>query len=125
MIVVGRRYHKEIPNLHWKHGLVEKTELADNSVDAINMTYLLHECPDDIKQRILAECWRILSPGGLLVVTDSLPGDLYSYRGFFEPYKEQWLKINPEQLLTEAGFGELQAYQFAYSTWTRIGVKPH
>ena len=59
------------------------------------------------------------------MVTDSLPGDLYSYRGFFEPYKEQWLKINPEQLLTEAGFGELQAYQFAYSTWTRIGVKPH
>ena len=125
MIVVGRRYHKEIPNLHWKHGLVEKTELADNSVDAINMTYLLHECPDDIKQRILAECWRILSPGGLLVVTDSLPADLYSNRDFFEPYKEQWLKINPEQLLTEAGFGDLQAYQFAYSTWTRIGVKPH
>ncbi|OZH51492.1 methyltransferase type 11, partial [Hydrocoleum sp. CS-953] len=53
MIVVGRRYHKDIPNLHWKHGLVEKTELPDNSVDALNMTYLLHECPDEIKQIIL------------------------------------------------------------------------
>ncbi len=124
MIVVGRRYHKEISNLRWKHGLVEKTELPDNSVDAINMTYLLHECPDEIKQIILAESWRILSPGGLLVVTDALPGDLYSYRGFFEPYKEQWLKINPDQLLREAGFIKLKAYQFAYSTWTRVGVKP-
>lgn len=85
MIVVGRHYHKDLANLRWQHGLAEKTELPDNSVDAINMTYLLDECPDRIKQTILAECWRILTPGGLLVVTDSLPGDLYSYRGFFEP----------------------------------------
>lgn len=124
MIIVGRLSHKDIPNLHWKHGLVEKTELPDNSVDGINMTYLLHECPDEIKQKILAECWRILSPGGLIVVTDSLPGDLYSYRGFFEPYKEQWLKIDPDKLLREAGFINLKAYQFAYSTWTRVGTKP-
>ncbi len=124
MIVVGRHYHKDLANLRWQHGLAEKTELPDNSVDAINMTYLLHECPDRIKQTILAECWRILTPGGLLVVTDSLPGDLYSYRGFFEPYKEQWLKIDPDRLLREAGFIELKAYQFAYSTWTRVGTKP-
>lgn len=124
MIVVGRLYHQALPNLLWKHGLAEKTELPDNSVDAINMTYLLHECPDEIKQLILAECWRVLAPGGLLVVTDSLPGDLYSYRGFFEPYKEQWLKIDPDKLLTEAGFIKVKAYQFAYSTWTRVGFKP-
>ncbi len=125
MIVVGRLYHKDIPNLHWKHGLVEKTELPDNSVDALNMTYLLHECPDEIKQIILAECWRILAPGGLLVVTDTLPGDLHSYRGFFEPYKEQWLKVDPDKLLQEAGFVNIKAYQFAYPTWTRVGEKPN
>lgn len=124
MIVVGRLSHKALPNLRWQHGLAEKTELPDNSVDALNMTYLLHECPDEIKQIILAECWRILSPGGLLVVTDTLPGDLYSYRGFFEPYKEQWLKIDPDKLLREAGFINIKAYQFAYSTWTRVGEKP-
>ncbi len=124
MIVVGRLYHKELPNLRWQHGLAEKTELPDNSVDAINMSYILHECPDEIKQIILAECWRILSPGGQLVVTDSLPGDLYSYRGFFEPYKEQWLKIDPDKLLREAGFIKIKAYQFASSSWTRVGTKP-
>ena len=124
MIVVGRLYHKELPNLLWQHGLAEKTELPDNSVDAINMSYLLHECPDEIKKEILAECWRILSPGGLLVITDALPGGLHSYRGFFEPYKEQWLKIDPDKLLREAGFINIKAYQFAYSTWTRVGEKP-
>ncbi len=91
---------------------------------AINMSYILHECPDEIKQIILAECWRILSPGGLLVVTDALPGELYSYRGFFEPYKEQWLKIDPDKLLREAGFIKIKAYQFASSSWTRVGTKP-
>lgn len=92
MIIVGRKLHKDIPNLSWQHSLAEKTGLKDNSVDAVNMTYLLHECPDPVKEAILAECFRILTPGGTLVVTDSHPGDLYSYRGFFEPYKEQWLK---------------------------------
>ena len=125
MIVVGRLYHKDIPNLHWKHGLVETTKLPDNSIDGINMTYLLHECPDRIKQIILAECWRILCPGGRLVVTDSLPGELYSYRGFFEPYKEQWLKVNPDKLLQEADFVNIKAYQFADPTWTRVGEKPN
>ena len=125
MIVVGRLYHKDIPNLHWKHGLVEKTELPDNSVDALNITYLLHECPDEVKQVILAECWRILSPGGRLVITDSLPGELHSYRGFFEPYKEQWLKVDPDKLLQAAGFVNIKAYQFAYSSWTRVGEKPN
>ena len=124
MIVVGRLYHKELPNLLWQHGLAEKTELPDNSVDAINMSYLLHECPDEIKQIILAECLRILSPGGLLVVTDALPDALHSYRGFFEPYKEQWLKIDPDKLLREAGFIKIKAYQFASSSWTRVGTKP-
>ncbi len=109
MIVVGRLYHKELPNLRWQHGLAEKTELPDNSVDAINMSYLLHECPDEIKQIILAECWRILSPGGLLVVTDALPDALHSYRGFFEPYKEQWLKIDPDKLLREEGLINIKA----------------
>ncbi|HAC64379.1 MAG TPA: methyltransferase type 11, partial [Cyanothece sp. UBA12306] len=125
MIIVGRLLHKNLPNLDWQHGLVENTRLPDNSVDAINMTYVLHECPDEIKQVILQECLRILSPGGVIVVTDSLPGDLHSYRGFFEPYKEQWLKINPDQLLKEAGFIEIKAYQFAYPTWTRVGQKPN
>jgi len=124
MIIVGRLYHKNIPNLCWQYGLAEKTELPDNSIDAINMTYLLHECPDEIKQTILSECWRILSPGGQIVVTDSLSGDLFSYRGFFEPYKEQWLKTDPDKLLKEAGFVNIKAYQFASPTWTRVGEKP-
>jgi len=124
MIIVGHHLHQEVPNLKWKHGLAENTELPDNSVDAINMTYVLHECPDNIKQLILKECLRILKPGGLLVVSDSLNGDLHSHRGFFEPYKEQWLKVNPEQLLTEAGFISIKNCQIAYRIWTRIAYKP-
>lgn len=125
MIIVGRLYHQDIPNLHWKHGLVEKTELPDNSVDAVNITYLLHECPDEVKQVILAECWRIISPGGRLVVTDSLNRELHLYRGFFEPYKEQWLKLDPDKLLQEAGFVNIKVHQFAHSSWTRVGEKPN
>ena len=124
MIIVGRLQNQDATNLSWRHGLAEQTNLPDNSVDAINITYLLHECPDPIKKLILAECLRLLKAGGMIVVSDTLSGDLYSYRGFFEPYKEQWLKVNPDGLLAEAGFVNVKACQLAYPIWTRIGFKP-
>lgn len=124
MIIVGRRQNRDVPNLYWQHGLAEKTGLPDASVAGINLTYVLHECPDIVKQEILAECWRLLEPGGILIVSDSLNGDLHSYRGFFEPYKEQWLKVDPDRLLTAAGFVNIAASQTAYPIWTRVAYKP-
>ncbi|MGH2412963.1 MAG: class I SAM-dependent methyltransferase [Microcystaceae cyanobacterium] len=124
MIIVGRRQNRDVKNLHWKHGLAENTGLPGSSMDAINITYVLHECPDAVKNSILKEGLRLLKPGGMVVVSDSLNGELYSYRGFFEPYKEQWLKVNPDELLAAAGFVNLQASQPAYPIWTRIGYKP-
>jgi SAM-dependent methyltransferase len=124
MIIVGRRQNQDVHNLHWQYGLAENTELPNNSVDAINISYVLHECPDLVKKQILTECWRILKPDGKIVITDSLNGELYSYRGFFEPYKEQWLKVNPDQLLTDAGFINIKACQPAYPIWTRVAQKP-
>jgi ubiquinone/menaquinone biosynthesis C-methylase UbiE len=123
MIIVGRRLHQNISNLQWKHGLAEQTELPNNSVDAVNLTYLLHECPDSVKKTILAEAFRILKPEGMIIVSDALPGDLHSHRGFFEPYKEQWLNVNPDRLLTDAGFVNIQPYPIAYPIWTRTASK--
>ena len=124
MIIVGRRQNQDATNLSWRHSLAEQTHLPDSSVDAINITYLLHECPDPIKQLILAECLKILKPEGMIVVSDTPNGDLHSYRGFFEPYKEQWLKVDPDGLLADAGFVNVKACQLAYPIWTRIGFKP-
>lgn len=44
--------------------------LASGSQDAVVLFFLLHEQPADVRQRTLAEAWRVLRPGGKLVVVD-------------------------------------------------------
>ena len=85
-------------------GFAESTGLPDASVDAALITLVFHECPDKIKETILAEVLRILRPGGTLVLSDTPNDDLHDYRGFYEPYKEQWLHFDPEATLAAAGF---------------------
>jgi ubiquinone/menaquinone biosynthesis C-methylase UbiE len=42
----------------------------DASQDAVLLFFLLHEQPEDVRRRTLAEAWRVLRPGGRLVVVD-------------------------------------------------------
>lgn len=42
----------------------------DASQDAVLLFFLLHEQPEDVRRRTLAQAWRVLRPGGRLVVVD-------------------------------------------------------
>jgi SAM-dependent methyltransferase len=123
MIIVGRRQNKDTANVRWQLGLAEETGLPDGSVDAINMTYLLHECPDQVKAEILAECMRILKPGGMIVFSDALNDEPANKRGILEPFREEWLRVNPVRLLTDAGFVGVEDRSVSKVLWTKIGFK--
>jgi ubiquinone/menaquinone biosynthesis C-methylase UbiE len=124
MIAVGRRQNRDAVNLAFEQGFAERSGLAPASVDAVNVTLLFHECPDVVKRAILAECRRILAPGGLLVVSDTPSDDLHGYRGFYEPYKEEWLRFDPDAALREAGFEAIEARDVAPPLWTRTARQP-
>jgi SAM-dependent methyltransferase len=74
MIVVGRRQNGDVPNLRFEQGFAERTGRPDASVDAVHVTLLLHECPDVVKQAVLAECLRVLRPGGVAGALRHGPG---------------------------------------------------
>jgi len=44
--------------------------LREGSVDLVNISFGLHESERHSRERILSECFRVLKPGGGLVVTD-------------------------------------------------------
>jgi ubiquinone/menaquinone biosynthesis C-methylase UbiE len=44
--------------------------LPEHWADAITSSFLLHHLPSDVKTQALQEMWRVLKPGGRLVVTD-------------------------------------------------------
>ena len=120
MVIVGRRQNGDVPNLRIEQGFAERSGVADASVDAVHITLLFHECPNTAKRAILAECRRVLRPGGTLVLSDTPNDDLYTYRGFYEPYKEEWLRFDPDAFLLEAGFGEIEAHEVAAPLWSRV-----
>ena len=123
MTIAARRQNGDLPNLRLEQGFAEATGLEDASVDAVAITLVFHECPDKIKAEILTEAHRVLRPGGTLVLTDTPHDDLHSFRGFYEPYKEQWLVFDPDAFLADAGFVEREALEVATPLWSRVARK--
>ncbi len=100
----------------YKVAAAEELPFADGSFDGVVSSLFFHHVDLDLKQKALAEAWRVLKPGGRLVVADmhtptSLLGAAFSYLA-------RWLFMQPEigenisgllpGLIAEAGFAEPQ-----------------
>jgi ubiquinone/menaquinone biosynthesis C-methylase UbiE len=96
--------------------LVAKAEalpLPDASLDLATCIYLFHELPPEVRRQVAAEIARVMRPGGLFVLVDSLQtGNEPDYDGllevfpelFHEPYFRGYLTDDLEALFTAAGF---------------------
>jgi ubiquinone/menaquinone biosynthesis C-methylase UbiE len=93
-------------------GAAEAMPFADAEFDAVTAVYLFHELPPPVRRAAIGEIRRVLKPGGLLVVVDSLqPGDVPDYdamldffpAAFHEPYYESYLREDFDRL-TQPGF---------------------
>lgn len=51
---------------------VENVPLPDGSLDAVLCMYAFHEMPEEARSAAAAEMLRLLKPGGLVVLTDSV-----------------------------------------------------
>jgi SAM-dependent methyltransferase len=125
-ILVGKHDYKD-SRLKWTLGMAEEQKLALNSADAINLTFVLHECPDFTKRHILRKAFNTLKPGGTLVWTDPAHDDLLERsRGFYEPYKYEWLRWEPDRELEELGYVDIQLHHLVDPSlmWTRVAKKP-
>jgi ubiquinone/menaquinone biosynthesis C-methylase UbiE len=124
MIVAGRLQNEDVTNLRFVQGFGENTGIENHSVDAVAITLVFHECPNTIKRDILAEVRRILRPGGVLVLSDTPQDDLHDYRGFYEPYKEEWFDFDPDAFLRAAGFVDVTRHTAAPPLWSRVAINP-
>jgi ubiquinone/menaquinone biosynthesis C-methylase UbiE len=93
-------------------GNAETLPLADQSQDIVTSMFLFHELPPEARRRAAAEMARVLKPGGLMVLVDSLQmGDRPGWDGllesfpirFHEPYFESYATENLDTLFSGAG----------------------
>lgn len=108
MITAGRLHHAGLPNLRFLHRLAEDTGLPDGSVDCVTITLVFHECSEAGKTAIAQEVKRILKPGGVLVFADTPQDDLLTYRGAYEPYRDEWVHFRPAEFFGRLGFCDFQ-----------------
>jgi len=56
--------------VHYSQQNAAQTNFADGSFDLVLSNLLLHEIPQKVTKQVIAECYRLLSPGGVMVHND-------------------------------------------------------
>jgi ubiquinone/menaquinone biosynthesis C-methylase UbiE len=110
----------------------EAMPFAAGEFDAVTCIYLFHELPPRVRRAVVAEIRRVLKPGGMAILVDSLQtGDEPLYDAmldtfpiaFHEPYYASYLREDLDRLFSP-GFtpGErVPAYLSKVASWRREG----
>ena len=120
MVRVGKELAKKngLTNLAYKHGDIEKVPLPDTSVDLALMSQSLHHAQRP--EVALVEAFRILRPGGQIIVLDLKE---HTFEKARELYADRWLGFSENDLyrmLRKAGFRKVSA-----EVVTREDEEPH
>ena len=111
-------------------GNAEKMPYASESFQALTCVFLFHELPRDARQNVLNECFRLLKPGGTLVLADSIQLDDSPkftpimenfHKIFHEPYYRDYIVDNIILRLEESGFSSITSEShFMTKVWKAV-----
>ena len=114
--------------IDWRQGKAEKTPFVPHSFDLITITLLFHELPPVISQAVLRECFRLLIPGGQILVLDgnqkSLRQTDWLTNIFEEPYIQDYAKESIDAWLGNAQFESVQSDDVWWVHQVSQGMKP-
>jgi len=111
-LVEAKRHLGALRAVEWHQANAEAMPLEDASQDIVTSIFLFHELPPAVRARVASEIARVLRPGGLFLMVDSLQyGDKPGWDGlleafperFHEPYYRHYLIDDLEQTFGDAG----------------------
>jgi len=114
--------------IEWQQGNAERTRFPDASFDLVTASLLFHETPPAIAATILQESYRLLTPGGEVLILDGNQKTLrqteWLTQIFEEPYIQAYATGSIDAWMGAAGFGAIQTQDFWWIHQVSRGVKP-
>lgn len=119
MIAVAQRkaQHKGL-EIDFRLGVIEALPYPDASFDAITSSLMMHHLPAQVQVKGLAEIYRVLKPGGRLLIADLLGPKASSGQHIMNALAmHQGLKVGVEDLqgaIQGAGFSEVRLLERSF-----------
>lgn len=122
----ARRQLSEFDRVDCIQGDAAALDFGADRFDAIYSTFLFHELPLPVREIVLEEALRVLRPGGVFSLVDSLQtGDdpeldwalKFFPREFHEPYYANYVANPMDTLLANAGFEDIDSGTGYMAKW--------
>ncbi|MDJ0634203.1 MAG: class I SAM-dependent methyltransferase [Xenococcaceae cyanobacterium MO_188.B29] len=113
--------------ISWQQGLAEATNFPESEFDLISVAFLFHETPVHISQATLQECWRLLKPGGQIIILDGNQKRLrhtdWLIELFHEPYSQVYAAECVDIWLKDLGFKQIKTSYVGWISQITTGFK--
>lgn len=112
-ITVARRKSADLPRIDFLQADAAQLPFKDESFDVVYSVFLFHELPADVRDKVVAEGLRVLRPGGLFALVDSVQiKDFEDAKtaleqfpvDFHEPFYRHYINHPMEEVLEKNGF---------------------
>ncbi|MGB5633922.1 MAG: class I SAM-dependent methyltransferase [Waterburya sp.] len=114
-------------DISWVHGIAEATKFADDEFDVVTASLLFHEIPPSVSKAVLQEAYRLLKPGGQIIILDGhqkiLRNTTWLTDIFEEPYIKEYAAGSIDAWLGKAGFSQVLTEDVWWTNQLSTGVK--